>query len=40
MFHTIAEVSSIIFNLRWQFFAATENFELERLYIYTSFSML
>ena len=31
VFHTIAEASSIIFNLRRQLFAYAKNFELERL---------
>ena len=31
MFHTIAEASSIIFNLHRQFFADTKSFESERL---------
>lgn len=29
--HTVAEVSSIIFYLNWQFFADAKIFELERL---------
>ena len=33
MFHTIADVSSIIFDLFLQFFANTKVFELERLHI-------
>ena len=32
VFHTIAEVSLIIFDLRRQFFADAKIFELERLY--------
>ena len=31
VFHTIADASSIIFDLRRQFFADAKNFELERL---------
>ena len=31
LFHTIAEASSIIFDLHWQFFAEAKMFELERL---------
>ena len=33
VFHAIAEMSSIIFNLCWQFFADAKIFEVERLSI-------
>ena len=33
VFHTIAEVSLIIFDLHQQFFADAKPFELERLYV-------
>ena len=32
VFHTIAETSSIIFDLRWEFFADAKIFELARLF--------
>ena len=31
MFHTIADTSSVIFDLHWQFFADAKIFEVERL---------
>ena len=34
VFHTIAEVSSIIFDLRRQFFADAKIFEVERLILF------
>ena len=37
VFHTVAKASSIIFNLRWQFFVEEKIFELERLHVQLNF---